>query len=120
MFTRAGRTDRDRDARKRGALAAPEPPARRDRQDIRRDALSQTVDAAEADRIALRLEDFGVLRLDEVEREGRGRPVKRWLVNPRLRDDEPAPARMISAIRSGGSGCRCGLVVLSEAKDLAD
>jgi hypothetical protein len=27
----------------------------------------------------------GVLRLDDVQRGGRGRPVKRWLVNPRLR-----------------------------------
>ncbi|HEY1228676.1 MAG TPA: DUF3987 domain-containing protein [Ramlibacter sp.] len=85
VFTRAGRTHRDREARKVVRWLRQNRLPAVTRQDIRRDALSQTVDAAEADRIALRLEDFGVLRLDEVRREGRGRPVKRWLVNPRLR-----------------------------------
>lgn len=85
VFNRAGRTERDRDARKvlRWLRQTRMPAVTR--QDIRRDALGQTVDAAEADRVALRLEDAGVLRLDEVRREGRGRPVKQWLVNPRLR-----------------------------------
>ena len=85
VFTRAGRTQRDREARKVVRWLRQNRLPAVTRQDIRRDALGQTVDAAEADRIALRLEDFGVLRLDEVQREGRGRPVKRWLVNPRLR-----------------------------------
>ena len=30
------------------------------------------------------LEEAGVLRLDQVTRQGRGRPAKRWQVNPRL------------------------------------
>ncbi len=85
VFTRAGRTQRDREARKVVRWLRQNRLPSVTRQDIRRDALGQTVDAAEADRIALRLEDFGVLRLDDVQREGRGRPVKRWLVNPRLR-----------------------------------
>jgi hypothetical protein len=85
VFTRAGRTQRDREARKVVRWLRQNRLPSVTRQDIRRDALGQTVDAAEADRIALRLEDFGVLRLDDIQREGRGRPVKRWLVNPRLR-----------------------------------
>ncbi|MBS0527025.1 MAG: DUF3987 domain-containing protein [Proteobacteria bacterium] len=85
VFTRAGRTERDREARKVVRWLRQNRLPSVTRQDLRRDALSQSVDAAETDRIALRLEDFGVLRRDEVERDGRGRPLKRWLVNPRLR-----------------------------------
>jgi hypothetical protein len=84
VFNRAGRTERDRGARKVIRWLRQQRLATVTRQDIRRDALAQAVDAAEADRIAVRLEDAGALRLDTVTRAGRGRPVKQWLVNPRL------------------------------------
>lgn len=84
VFGRAGRTERDRDARKIIRWLRQQRLAAVTRQDLRRDALGQLVDAAEADRIALRLEDAGVLRLDTDTRQARGRPVRRWHVNPRL------------------------------------
>ena len=56
------------------------------RQEMRRDALAQAIDGQETDRVARRLEDAGVLRLNVPEQQARGRPVKRWLVNPRLRE----------------------------------
>jgi len=84
VFGRAGHTGRDRDARRLIRWLRQQRLETVTRQDIRRDALGQSVDAAEADRIANRLEDAGVLRLDTVTRAERGRPVKRWLVSPRL------------------------------------
>lgn len=87
MFNRAGRTERDRDARRVIRWLRQQRMTTVTRQDIRRDALGQAVDATEADRIAARLEDAGVLRLDTVVRAGRGRPVRQWLVSPRLRGE---------------------------------
>ena len=84
VFDRAGHTARDREARRLVRWLRQQRMAAVTRQDLRRDALGQSVDAAETDRIAARLEDAGVLRLDMVKRGERGRPVKRWLVNPRL------------------------------------
>ena len=56
------------------------------REDVRRDALRQTVKAAGADEVILALEEAGVLReLDDAEDyRGRGRPARRWQVNPAL------------------------------------
>jgi hypothetical protein len=54
---------------------------------VRREALSQRVNAAGADEVILALEQAGVLREVEVEEEdypARGRPARRWQVNPGL------------------------------------
>jgi hypothetical protein len=55
------------------------------REDIRRTALAQTVNASQADRVLARLTAAGVLR--PIAREARpqgGRPALRWEVNPAL------------------------------------
>ena len=55
------------------------------REDIRRTALGQTVNASEADQVLARLTQAGVLR--PIAREARpqgGRPALRWEVNPAL------------------------------------
>jgi hypothetical protein len=60
------------------------------REDVRRDALGQRVKAAGADEVIEALEEAGVLR--EIEDDGhdeagyprRGRPARRWQVNPAL------------------------------------
>jgi hypothetical protein len=56
------------------------------REEVRREALSQRVNAAGADEVILALEQAGVLREvdDEEEHPGRGRPARRWQVNPAL------------------------------------
>jgi hypothetical protein len=57
------------------------------REEVRREALSQRVNAAGADEVILALEQAGVLREVEVEEEdypARGRPARRWQVNPGL------------------------------------
>ncbi|HTG24478.1 MAG TPA: hypothetical protein VK681_30905, partial [Reyranella sp.] len=57
------------------------------REEVRREALSQRVNAAGADEVILALEQAGVLREvdDDEEYPGRGRPARRWQVNPALR-----------------------------------
>jgi hypothetical protein len=56
------------------------------REDIRRTALGQTVNAGEADRVVARLMQAGVLRPIAPEKPlGRGRPALRWEVNPACR-----------------------------------
>jgi hypothetical protein len=64
------------------------------REDVRRDALSQRVNAAGADEVILALEQAGVLREVEVDEEedypARGRPARRWQVNPGLLAKSPA------------------------------
>lgn len=55
------------------------------REDVRRTALGQTVDAREADRVLARLVEGGVLRrLAADSRPQGGRPALRWQVNPLL------------------------------------
>ena len=55
------------------------------REDVRRTALGQTVDAREADRVLARLVEGGVLRrLAANSRPQGGRPALRWQVNPLL------------------------------------
>ena len=57
------------------------------REEVRREALSQRVNAAGADEVILALEQAGVVREVEDEEEdypARGRPVWRWQVNPAL------------------------------------
>jgi hypothetical protein len=56
------------------------------REDVRRTALGQTVNASEADRVLARLTEGGVLRAIAIEQPAqRGRPALRWEVNPALR-----------------------------------
>ncbi|MEA2849186.1 MAG: hypothetical protein QOG78_4467, partial [Rhodospirillaceae bacterium] len=66
------------------------------REEVRREALSQRVNAAGADEVILALEETGVLREvdDEEDYPGRGRPARRWQVNPALR---PGPAQAPTA-----------------------
>jgi hypothetical protein len=55
------------------------------REDIRRDALSQSVTASKVDTVIYRLEAAGILRRDEAWSSPRGGPrVRRWQVNPAL------------------------------------
>jgi hypothetical protein len=55
------------------------------REDVRRTALGQTVNASEADRVLARLTRAGVLRLLAAEAQPqKGRPALRWEVNPAL------------------------------------
>jgi hypothetical protein len=94
VFDRAGPADRERQGqhqarhharrvigwiRARGATEI-------SREDVRREALSQRVKAAGADEVILALEQAGVLREvdDEEEYPSRGRPARRWQVNPAL------------------------------------
>src|SRR6267154_609725 len=86
VFERAGPSDRDRKVRQvigwiraRGAAAI-------SREEVRREALRQTVKAAGADEVILALEQAGVLREvdDEEECPVPGRPARRWQVNPGL------------------------------------
>ena len=56
------------------------------REDVRRTALGQTVNASEADRVLARLTEAGVLRPIAPESGPKGgRPALRWEVNPALR-----------------------------------
>ena len=56
------------------------------REEVRREALSQRVNAAGADEVILALEQAGVLREVEVDEDypSPGRPARRWQVNPAL------------------------------------
>jgi hypothetical protein len=55
------------------------------REDIRRKALCQTVNAEQADSVVLELDRLGYIRrVKEAERRARGRKAERWEVNPEL------------------------------------
>lgn len=55
------------------------------REDVRRTALGQTVNASEADRVLARLTEAGVLRAIALESGPKGgRPALRWELNPAL------------------------------------
>jgi hypothetical protein len=56
------------------------------REEVRREALSQRVNAAGADEVILALEQAGALREVEVDEDypSPGRPARRWQVNPAL------------------------------------
>jgi Protein of unknown function (DUF3987) len=55
------------------------------REDIRRDALAQSVTAIETDVVLYRLEEIGVLHRVDIGSSPRGGPrARRWLVNPAL------------------------------------
>jgi hypothetical protein len=82
---RAGRNAQDRNARRALRWLATEGVAEVSREDIRRDALAQAVDAGGADLTIDRLVEANVLRAlpAGVGPKG-GRPAKRWAVNPSL------------------------------------
>ncbi|HEY2870988.1 MAG TPA: hypothetical protein VGJ56_03670, partial [Reyranella sp.] len=55
------------------------------REEVRREALCQTVDAAAAERVIERLERYGAVRMLTIVKEARRGPHKRrWQVNPDL------------------------------------
>jgi Protein of unknown function (DUF3987) len=86
VFDRAGPSDRDRKARQVVGWIRTHEATEVSREDVRRDALRQKVNAAGADEVILALEDAGVLREadDEEDYPARGRPARRWQVNPAL------------------------------------
>lgn len=82
---RAGRNSQDRNARKVVRWLTTSGVAEVSREDIRRDALAQAVDAAGADLVINRLIDANVLRaLPADTGPNGGRPPLRWVVNPSL------------------------------------
>jgi hypothetical protein len=86
VFDRGGPSDRDRKVRQVIGWIRARCATQISREDVRREALRQTVKAAGADEVILALEQAGVLREldDEEEYPGRGRPARRWQVNPAL------------------------------------
>jgi predicted ArsR family transcriptional regulator len=54
------------------------------REEIRRDALGQHLDAEGTDKLLDTLAKAGWLRREATERKGAGRPANRWSVNPKL------------------------------------
>lgn len=85
FFQRAVPTDLECQARRVVRWLRANGPASLSREDVRRSALGQTVNASEADRVLARLVEAGVLRpLAGEERPKRGRPAMRWQVNPLL------------------------------------
>ena len=97
VFKRAGPSDAEHRARRVVRWLGSEGRATISREDVRRSALGQTVDAGEADRVIARLVEGGVLRaLPRVSGERGGRPALRWEVNPLLskqREDSSLGAR---------------------------
>lgn len=85
VFSQCGRTDRDRHARKATKWLKACAVEQVGREDIRREALGQAIDAGDTDRVIARLEQGGVLRLTTfVQGAKGGRATKRWTVNPAL------------------------------------
>jgi hypothetical protein len=86
VFERAGPSDRDHKVRQVIGWIRARGATQISREDVRREALRQTVKAAGADEVILALEQAGVLRevVDEEDYPSRGRPARRWQVNPAL------------------------------------
>ena len=60
------------------------------REDVRCHALSRTVNADEAQQILYRLDFLGFVRPDLTDDGGgRGRPARRWQINPALAGAQP-------------------------------
>jgi hypothetical protein len=83
VFTQAGRADRDRHARRVVRWLQTMAVEEVSREQVRREALAHAVDAEGADKVIARLTAGGVLRLLPTPK-GRGRPAKRWEVNPAM------------------------------------
>ncbi len=83
VFGQAGRIDKDKHARRVALWLRGAGQRQVTREQLRREALAQTIDAAQTDRVILRLEEAGFLRPVERLSTGRaGRPSKRYDVNP--------------------------------------
>ena len=89
VFNRAlPATDRERRARRVARWLADTGRAEVSRQEIRCEALGDTANAAEADQVIARLSKAGILRLHVIlSSSSGGRPTRRWLVNPALREE---------------------------------
>ena len=85
VFERAGSGDRDRVARRAARWLRRAGLHQVSREDIRREALGRSLDAEGTDQVISRLEAGDVLRGIPVQINGRGRPPRRWEINPRLR-----------------------------------
>src|SRR4029079_4459065 len=86
VFNRAGRTDRDGEARRALRWLQQNKVPEVTREELRRDALYQSLDSQETDRVVARLVESNVLRLLPPQRTGGpGRPARRWEVHPVVR-----------------------------------
>ena len=81
VFNQAGRSDGDRHARRVVRWLRTTGTAEVSREQIRREALAHAVDAEGADKVIARLARGGILRAAPAPK-GRGRPARRWSVNP--------------------------------------
>jgi hypothetical protein len=84
VLNRAGRSDSDRHARRAVRWLRQARLGEVGREDIRHDALRQTLDAHGTDRVLSRLVDANVLRILPPRTGTRGRPARRWQVHPVL------------------------------------
>ncbi|HYD05764.1 MAG TPA: hypothetical protein VEC60_08560, partial [Reyranella sp.] len=85
VFGQAGTTMADRQARRIALWLRRVRPDMVSREEIRREALCQTVDAQAAEALIERLERYGALRPRAIETSARRGPHKRrWEVNPEL------------------------------------
>ena len=83
------------------------------REEVRREALGQSVNADGAQQVIFRLERAGLLRALSYEPAGPGRPARRWQVNPMLLGKQgaeiaetqtPSPRPSPPSQESGGDG----------------
>ena len=84
VFDRAAPTDFERRMRRVARWLRDGRAGTVSREDIRRRALGQTVNASDADQVLQRLGFLGFVRPDRSEDRAFGRPAKRWQVNPAL------------------------------------
>ncbi len=84
IFNQAGRDDGDRAMRRVVKWLRAERVKEVSREDIRRNALSQSVTAEQAGTVIEWLVEAGALRPASVDPSKRGRPARRWDVNPAL------------------------------------
>ena len=86
VFGQAGKLDRDKHARRVARWLKITKPSEVSATSLRREALAQTLDAMETDRVIARLEEAGFLRPVPVAIGAKGgRPARRWFVNPAVR-----------------------------------
>jgi hypothetical protein len=85
VFDRMAPTDFDRRVRRVARWLKESGASLIAREDIRRKALGQTVNAGETEMVLGRLNYLGYVRPDRADHSaGGGRPARRWLVNPAL------------------------------------
>jgi len=84
VFDRAAPTTQDRQARRVIRWIQAHGMSEISREEVRREALGQSVNADGAQQVIYRLERAGLLRALSYEPAGPGRPARRWQVNPML------------------------------------